>query len=187
MPRQRVVDVHLETDLQDPATLRLMNRQPREGDRIAAITGRLDPSGHVVKITVQYRDGAYRVVEVAISASDGELTSAVLGMPVKETADHVLSKAWAMFGSHETGREFENRASEFRALQRQRLLDDDFLREVARVYSEAEQTGSPSVIDAVATRLGPVAYSSAQRWVSAARKREFLPPARRGRPTRKET
>lgn len=187
MPRQRVVDARMETDLQDPAVLRLMNRCPREGDRIAAITGRLKPSGHEVKITVQYRDGAYRVVEVTISASDGELTSAVLGMPVKETADSVLSGAWAIFGSHETGREFKHRASEFRAQQRQRLLDDDFLREVARAYRDAEHAGSPSVIDAVATRLGPVAYSSAQRWVAAARKREFLPPARRGRPTRKDT
>jgi hypothetical protein len=140
-----------------------------------------------VKITVQYRDGAYRVVEVVISASDGELTSAVLGMPVKETADSLLSAAWALFGSHETGQEVTTRASEFRAQQRQRLLGDDFLREVARAYREAKQAGSPSVIDAVATRLGPVAYSSAQRWVAAARKREFLPPARRGRPTRKNT
>lgn len=73
---------------------------------------------------------------------------------------------------------------------RHRLLhDDDFLREVARVYREAEQAGSPSVIEAVATAptLGPVVYSSAQRWVAAARKRQFLPPARRGRRRRLNT
>ncbi len=71
-------------------------------------------------------------------------------------------------------------------------LSDDFLREVARVYSAAWQAGGTPT-KAVQEQLGPTQYGTAARWVMKARVRGFLgatspgksggvPPApRRGR------
>jgi hypothetical protein len=63
---------------------------------------------------------------------------------------------------------------------RRRTLDTDFLRDVARVYREAEAKGEPPSM-AVATAFGPVAPESARRWVQRAREAGELGPApRRG-------
>ncbi|MGQ0842534.1 MAG: hypothetical protein ACT4QF_00230 [Sporichthyaceae bacterium] len=171
----------------DPdALLRLMARQPNAGDRVGPIVGRLRPSGHHVAFTVEYRRQAYRVVELVVTPDrDKELTSADLGLPVKEAAEQVLSGVWAMFGSHAKGDEFGARQDDFRGRQRGRL-PDEFLRRVAETYLQAEADGAPSVIDAVATRHRGH-YTTAQRWVAAARKAGHLPPAVRGRrPIRKQ-
>jgi hypothetical protein len=54
---------------------------------------------------------------------------------------------------------------------------DDHLREVAKVYEQASE--KPTL--AVQQALGPVAHSTAARWVVEARRRGFLPPTTRGR------
>jgi hypothetical protein len=64
-----------------------------------------------------------------------------------------------------------------RVEQASRPGSDDHLREVARVYNQASEKPT----QAVERALGPVAHSTAARWVVEARRRGFLPPTTRGR------
>lgn len=171
--QQSITDVVMTID--DPPSLRLLARQPRDGDRVTMV-GRLDPSGHEIAIEVEHREAVYRVARVTINACEGdELTSAVLGMPVKETAERMLAYVWARAGDPV---KHQDRERKFLQGQRRRWLHDDFLRQVAEVYQTAEREGARSLIEAVRTALGPAGYSTVQRWVAEARKRGFLPPAR---------
>jgi hypothetical protein len=61
--------------------------------------------------------------------------------------------------------------------RRHRRLTDEFLREVAAVYSDFLDD---SPVEAVKAKW-PTSYSSAARWVSEARARGFLPPSGRKR------
>jgi hypothetical protein len=54
---------------------------------------------------------------------------------------------------------------------------DEHLREVAKVYEQASE--KPTL--AVEQAFGPIAHSTAARWVVEARRRGFLPPTTRGR------
>ena len=61
-----------------------------------------------------------------------------------------------------------------------RRLDDDFLRDVARVY-RANANLAPTA--AVRETFGPIEYPTASRWVKLARERGFLPPTTPGKVT----
>jgi hypothetical protein len=181
MPTQRIVKTSLSMagGMEFP---RFMSRESAEGDRLV-VKGELDPSGYPIRIEVEYRQGTYRVVQVQITASgDSELTSAALGIPVKEAAEGTLSKLWALVGEEDEpdGAEQERRM-EFQRRQRRRWLNDDFLAQVAEVYKRAQADRAESVIKVVADELGPAGYSSAQRWVSEARKRGLLPKVAPGK------
>ena len=163
-------------DLTDPQVRRLLQRHSHDGDHFD-ITAKTVPNNHAVTITVEYRTGAYRVARVAVAAQEGkEITSVDLSLPVKEAAEKVIGSVWSMFG---LTADYSERLAEFDRRQRKRGVDDAFLRRVADVYKTAEAEGAPSVIQFVADHFSG-AYSSAQRWVAAAREREFLPHVPRG-------
>lgn len=53
-------------------------------------------------------------------------------------------------------------------------ITDDFLREVARVYSVAENMGLPPTREVATHYKAP--HSTAAKWVATARRKKFLPP-----------
>lgn len=175
MPAQKIVGARVS--MADEAWPRLVKRESLEGD-VLVVKGELDPSGHQVRIKVKYSKGVYRVASVEVIASeDEEVSSSVLGIPVKETAEKVIGTFWSWVDGDASSTEQERR-DQFQHRQRRRWVDDDFLLRVAEVYKRAEADGADSVIKVVASELGPAGYSSAQRWVSEARKRGLLPPVR---------
>jgi hypothetical protein len=120
------------------------------------MAGRLAPSHHAITLDLTYRDGAYRVTAVKVEADDSdELTSADLGLPVKEAAERLLQKLWT-YGEAWVGHAASvedavaqidaERGAEFRRRQRRRWLTDAHLRDVADAYGDAERAGAPSVV-----------------------------------------
>jgi hypothetical protein len=67
-----------------------------------------------------------------------------------------------------------------RRSRRRNRVRDDFLRDVARVY-RANADSAP--VDAVRDAFGPIAYSTAARYVKLARDRGFLPQTSAGKVT----
>jgi hypothetical protein len=65
-----------------------------------------------------------------------------------------------------------------RRSRRRNTVTDDFLRDVARVY-RANADSAP--VDAVRDTFGPIAYSTAARYVKLARDRGFLPQTSAGK------
>jgi hypothetical protein len=65
-----------------------------------------------------------------------------------------------------------------RRSRRRNTVTDDFLRDVARVY-RANADSAP--VDAVRGTFGPIAYSTAARYVKLARDRGFLPQTSAGK------
>jgi hypothetical protein len=181
-----VVDLKIELSRHDPPAMRLISRRPIEGDRLT-MTGKLARTRHDVRIVVEHRGNSYRVVSVTVDApEDGEVTSAMLGIAVKEAATDVLASAWSMFSATRddmTARDTTERTEEYRSdflrKQRHRTLDDPFIKRVAEVHRAAEESGAGSAIGAVKDEF-LVSYKTAERWVREARKRGFLAPSRRG-------
>src|SRR4051812_40540979 len=82
-----LADLTIEISQHDPPTMRLITRRAIDGDQVA-MTGKLAETGHPVRIVVEHRAGTYRVVAVTVQAPDGgEITSALLGIAVKEAAN----------------------------------------------------------------------------------------------------
>lgn len=90
--------------------------------------------------------------------------------------DHVDEPTGGLFTK---GVEPEVRQDEVRRIMssRRRRVTEEFLDQVAEVYQEAEQHGSPT--RAVASELHG-SHSSAARWVGLARKAGKLPPTTKG-------
>jgi hypothetical protein len=182
-----VVDLTFEISRHDPPTMRLITRRPIDGDRVA-MTGKLAETGHSVRIVVEFRAGTYRVVGVSVDAPEGgEITSALLGIAVKEAANEALASAWSMFSA--TSEDMKpadadaargTYRTDFMAKQRRRHLDDPFIRRVAEVYQAAEQSGERPLIGAI-EREFVVSTAQAERYVSEARKRGFLPQSKRSK------
>jgi hypothetical protein len=174
---RKVVDLTIQLSGRDPQAQRLLARRPIDGDQ-ATVSGRLARSGHEIRIVVEHRGGKYRVVSVTVAAPEGgEVTSAVLGIAVKEAANEALAQAWSLFNV--TGYQPEDvldpgvLRADFMRQQRRRTLDDAFLRRVADVHRAAEQAGERSVTGAVAQEFY-VSQAQAERYVRAARKRGLL-------------
>jgi hypothetical protein len=187
-----IVDLTIRIRAHDPPTMRLISRRPIDGDRVT-MTGKLARTGHGVRIVVEHRGGTYRVVQVTVDAPDdgkSEITSALLGIPVKEVALATLAEGWSLFSitsDEMTVREGDERRQEYYAdfvtKQRRRTLDDAHIRRVAEVYMAAEQAGAAAAMEAVDAVKDEfvVSRATAERWVREARKRGFLPPGRRSR------
>jgi hypothetical protein len=177
----------IELGAHNPPTTRLISRRPIEGDRVT-MTGQLPDTGHAIRIVVEHRAGAYRVVSVTLDAPrGGEVTSAVLGIPVKEAAMDALATAWSIFSatSDDTTPADAERArheyhADFMRKQRRRHLTDAFIKQVAEVHKAAEKSGAASVTGAIEREYN-VSTPQAERYVREARKRGFLPPSRRGK------
>jgi hypothetical protein len=89
-------------------------------------------------------------------------------------------EAWVReLPSNERLRFYEQYAEGARAPRRGSPITDENLRQVAEVYRAALERGDPPT-ETVANVLN-VARSTAARWVSKARERDFLGPAMRGR------
>jgi len=167
----------------DPQAMRLISRRPLDGDQLT-VTGRLAETGHDIRMVVEHRQGAYRVVSVTVDAPDGgEVTSALLGIAVKEAMTEVLAQAWSMFRvvgeSEDDVLDPDELRADFLRKQRRRTIDDTHLRRVAEIYKVAESAGEPT-IEAVRKEFY-VSPATAERYIRAARDREFLPPSRRKR------
>jgi len=186
---QSVADLTIEISQHDPPTMRLITRRPIDGDRVA-MTGELADTPHTIRIVVEHRGGTYRVVRVTVEAPEGgEITSALLGIAVKEAADDALAGAWSMFSATSGDLTPEDAAAarqeyrtDFQAKQRRRTLDDPFIKRVAEVYNAAVEADRGSPIHALQDEYY-VSDATAERWVQAARKRGFLPPSNRRKAT----
>ena len=191
MARQTITGLRVLGTIHDPATLRLIDRRPRVGDRVS-MGGRLEPSGHAITISATYGDGAFRVSSVTVEAGEGgELTSGDLGLPVKEAAEQVLRAAWTFgetwlpeprYATQTTAKAMLDEASErmddFDQRQRRRWITDAHLRDVADAHADAERAGAQSVVRALMERFA-CSQSTAERWIRTARERGFLPPSQR--------
>jgi hypothetical protein len=180
-----VVDVTIQISQHDPPTMRLITRRPIEGDRLT-VTGKLAATGHGVRIVVEYRADMYRVVSVTVDApEDAEVTSAMLGIAVKEAATEALAGAWSMFSAtsddmtmSDAQKASQEHRGDFLRKQRRRTLDDAHIKRVAEVHRAAAEAGTGSPVRAIQQEFY-VSDATAERWVREARKRGFLPPSRR--------
>jgi hypothetical protein len=195
---REVRELTFDTGAHNPPVMRLISRMPIDGDRVT-MTGKLvevsrdgkaEDTGYVIRIVAEYRDraGDYQVASVAVDApAGGEVTSAVLGIPVKRAANHALATAYSIFSATSddtTPVEAERARREYHAdfmhKQRRRHLTDDFIKRVAEFHKAAEASGAGSVTAAIELEFS-VSTPQAERYVREARKRGFLPPSRRGK------